>query len=204
MIDEGYMALTIEYTRAQLQQLSTTELLALFQTLAAPALSEMNGEYRATLLQQPSWFAQMLGRLTVANPLMPWLCKAFRPVSSELGRGYNTFSLLGKVVQLYPMQTCIAPSRYDGKLAYQLVYRAYHSLCGDIHMVDEVRQLAPNLYLGIGTWGFTAKQRHIPLPFLLEGAIANYRADIGQDRQGFQPQQEIPALASSFETGDLS
>lgn len=41
MIDEGYMALTIEYTRAQLQQLSTTELLALFQTLAAPALSEM-------------------------------------------------------------------------------------------------------------------------------------------------------------------
>lgn len=177
-----------------LQQLSTEELLALFLTLDAPAISEMKGEYRATLLQQPTRFSHLTGRLTVANPLMPWLCKAFRPVNSEFGRGYNTFSLLGKVIQLYPMQTCIAPSRYDIKPAYQLIYRAYHSFCADMHMVDEIRQLSPHLYLGIGTWGFTPKQRNIPLPFLLEGPTENYRGDIGKARENFQYQEEIPAL----------
>jgi hypothetical protein len=125
---------------------------------------------------------------------MPWLCKAFRPVSEETGRGYNSFKLLGRVVQFFPMQTLIAPSRYDGNSAYQLVYQAYHSLCGYIHMVDEVRRISSDLYLGIGTWGFTNRQRHIALPFMLEGPAAPYRGDQGITRKGVVINQEIPAL----------
>lgn len=178
----------------QIKQLSTTELLALFASLEAPSIAEMNGEYQASLLRQPSTFATLAGKFSVGNPLMPWLCKAFRPVTSEHGRGYNTFALMGQVIQRFPMQTLIAPSRYDGKPAYQLVYRAYQSLCGDIHMVDEVRMLAPGMYLGIGTWGFTRKQRQIALPFLLEGPIAAYRQDIGVSRSHVILSAEIPAL----------
>lgn len=178
----------------QIKQLSTDELLTLFSTLEAPTITEMDGEYQATLLRQPSTFAMLAGKVSVGNPLMPWLCKAFRPVTSEHGRGYNTFALMGQVIQRFPMQTLIAPSRYDGKPAYQLVYRAYQSLCGDIHMVDEVRRLAPGVYLGIGTWGFTAKQRQIALPFLLEGPIAVYRGDIGVSRGHVILSDEIPAL----------
>ncbi len=178
----------------QLEQLSTEELLKVFQTLPAPKISEMDGEFAARLLQQPSTLARFFGQVSVANPLMPWLCKAFRPVDAESGRGYNTFKLLGRVVQRFPMQTVIAPSRYDGKPAYTLVYHIYHSMCGDIHMVDEVRKVADGVYLGIGTWGFTRGQRQVALPFLLEGPIAAYRKDIGRKRKGALLAREIPAL----------
>lgn len=172
------------------------DLLALFSRLPAPTLSEMDGEFAAALLAQPSAAAQVIGNLTVNNPLMPghWLCKGFKPVSAQAGRGYNAFSHLGRKVQRYPMHTLIAPSRYDGRPAYTLVYAAFRSMCGAIHMVDEVRRAAPGLYLGIGTWGFTDRQRQVALPFVLCGPVAPYARDIGTPKRGFDVRQEIPAL----------
>lgn len=188
------MFMTTHTALADVRHLTAPELLALFRTLEAPAITEMHGEYRATLLRQPNLPATIAGRLIVGNPLAPWLCKAFRPVTADSGRGYNTFSVARHVIQRYPMHTCIAPSRYDGKPAYQLIYRAYASACGDINMVDEVRRLAPGAYLGMGTWGFTDAQRRIALPFLLEGPVGDYRGDIGKPRRGFRPgKREIPA-----------
>ncbi|MDX1588188.1 MAG: hypothetical protein R3296_04560 [Oleiphilaceae bacterium] len=181
------------------RSMTVDELLALFATLEAPDLSEMDGEYQATLLRQPGLVATLAGQLTVNNPFSPgkWLCKAFRPVDNRHGRGYNTFRQFGRVVQRFPMHTVIAPSRYDGQPAYQLVYRAYQSLCGDIHMVDEVRRLGEGRYLGIGTWGFSDRQRQVPLPFLLTGPVAAYRGDIGKERPSFRLEKEIPAFSVS-------
>ena len=187
-----------DMSAAALRQYSTAELLQLFSTLEAPAVSEMNGEYAACLLAQPNWLATKIGQMTLNNPMGSWLCKAFRPLDANSGRGYNSFRHRGKVVQRYPMQTMIAASRFDGRPAYQLVYRHFHSLCGDINMVDEVRRVAPGLYLGIGTWGFTRAQRHVPYPFLLEGPQAAYRGDIGRARHNFFiGKREIPALFNS-------
>lgn len=174
--------------------LNTEQLLDLFSTLKAPTIRQMNGEYAARMLAQPNLAATVSGLFSVKNPLVPWLCKAFRPVDEETGRGYNTFSQLGKVVQRYPMITSIAPSRFDGRPSYCLVYRAFYSLCGDINMVDEIRWVDGNRYLGIGTWGFTDSWRRIALPFVLEGPIEAYRGDIGKERKGFVPgAREFPA-----------
>lgn len=155
----------------ELEGLSNEALVGLFSTLEAPTIDEMNGEYAATLLSQPSLVAALQGTFAVRNPFYPgvWLAKCFRPVDAVSGRGYNSFSHLGRTVQRYPMRTVIARSRFDGKPAYQLVYRAYRSFCGDIHMVDEVRRLAPGLYLGIGTWGFNDAQRRVPCPSRSKG-----------------------------------
>ncbi|WP_174188449.1 hypothetical protein, partial [Nocardia barduliensis] len=172
---------------AELRRLDTSGLLALFTTLEAPAISEMDGEYTAALLAQPNLFAVVTGKAAVANPLGPWLCKGFRPVDEGSGRGYNTFQEFGRVRQRYPMRTLIAPSRYDGAPAYTLVYRAYASMCAAIHMVDEVRRAAPGVYLGMGTWGFTNAQRRVPRPFLLTGQVGPYRGDIGKQRPAFTP-----------------
>ncbi len=182
-------------TAAQLHTMSTQQLQELFTTLDAPDLAEMNGEYAACLLAQPSLLTKVIGQATLHNPLRQWQSKAFRPVNSMTGRGYNTFLQQGRINQCYPMLTLIAASRFDGKPAYQLIYRHFHSTCGSIHMVDEVRRVAPGLYLGMGTYGFTDAQRRIAYPFLLQGPQAPYRGDIGRIRQGFViGQREIPAL----------
>lgn len=182
--------------------LDSRQLLALFTTLDAPAIDEMHGEYAARLLQQPTLLAAVLGHGTVGNPVLPgrWLCKAFRPDGTGGGRGYNSFRQLGRVVQRYPMRTLLAPSRFDGRPAYQLVYRAYHSLCGEIHMVDEVRRVEAGLYLGIGTWGFSERQRRQPLPFELSGPVGPYQGDIGAARAGDGWRHEIPALKKDRKT----
>lgn len=181
--------------RAKLKQLSIAELMQTFLMLESPTIEEMNGEYSASMLKHPSLYAELIAYLTVKNPLIPWLGKAFRPVDEKKGRGYNFFNLFGKIVRHYPMETIIAPSRYDGKPAYQLVYRAFHSGCGAIHMVDEVRRFDSGLYLAIGTSGFNDEQRQIPSPFMLEGPIADYRGDIGRPRKDYRPETEVPALA---------
>ena len=185
-----------DLTESDLRAMRFKDLMALFGRLPAPSLQDMDGEFAAGLLAQPNAVAQVIGHLTVNNPLMPgrWLCKAFKPVSADRGQGYNSFAHLGRTVRRYPMQTLIAPSRYDRRPAYTLVYAAFSSMCGAIHMVDEVRQVAPGLYLGIGTWGFTDGQRQVPLPFVLRGPIAPYAGHIGRRKQGFNVYQEIPAL----------
>ncbi len=182
--------------RLDIYSLSTKQLLAHFKTLPAPSIAEMDGVYKAELLQQPNLLARISGRLSLNNPLYlgKWLHKAFRPVDAGSGRGYNNFQHLGRVAQRFPMHTVIAPSRYDGKPAYTLVYRAFQSLCGDIHMVDEVRSMGEGRYLGIGTWGFSKFQRRIPLPFLLTKTDDRYRGDIGKARPDFHIQRELPAL----------
>ena len=178
----------------EVEHLSTSQLLSLFSTLKAPSISEMNGEYSATMLIQPNWLATLAGR-ALTNPFMSWQAKAFRPIDQNSGRGYNTFLVGSKIIQRYPMLTVLAPSRYDGQPAYQLVYQSFYSLCNAINMVDEVRQLDTGIYLGIGTWGFTAKQRQIAYPFLLQQNDQSYRGDIGRIRHGFQvTTREIPAL----------
>jgi len=187
------------WTPSTLHAMGFKQLMALFAELPAPTLEEMDGEFAAELLAQPSMAAQLLGQLTVSNPLMPgrWLCKAFQPISANRGQGYNRFDQLGRSVQRYPMETLLAPSRYDGKPAYTLVYAAFKSMCGAIHMVDEVRRVRQGLYLGLGTWGFTDRQRRVPLPFVLSGPVAPYAAYAGhvsQAKPGFDVYQEIPAM----------
>lgn len=178
----------------QLRRLSPAQLHTLFASLDAPAIAEMDGEYHAELLAQPYGVVGQMGELFLNNPLQTWLCKSFRPVDAHYGRGYNTFLQGGRVVQRYPMLTTIAASRYDGKPAYTLIYRYFHSLCGLINIVDEVRQVAPDLYLGMGTYGFTRAQRQIAWPFLLQKSDTAYRQDIGKRRQQFViSARELPA-----------
>ncbi|RZF55857.1 hypothetical protein EXE30_03360 [Acinetobacter halotolerans] len=185
------------FTEEDLLLLSLHELLDLFQTLDSPSIEEMNGEYAACLLAQPNWVADTMGQITLNNPFRRWLSKAFRPIDATTGRGYNTFLQGHRIVQCYPMLTMIAPSRFDNQPAYQLIYRQFHSICGSINMVDEIRKVTPDLYLGIGTYGFTNNQRLIPYPFLLKGPHTPYRGDIGRKRNGFKiSSREIPKLAS--------
>jgi hypothetical protein len=182
-----------------LTQMSTPELLKLFETLECPTMEEMDGEFRGQQLRQPGPISTLVSVLFTNNPLMfgKWQSKSFRPTGPDSGRGYNTLRNFGRETIQGPMVTLIAPSRFDGKPAYQLVYRAFHSVCGFVHMVDEVRRVDAGRYLGIGTVGFTDAQRRIPLPFMLSGPVAPYRNDVGRERHGFDLASELPGMSDA-------
>ncbi len=178
------MTSTPDTATTDLTAMSCIDLMTLFASLEAPSITEMDGEFDATLLRQPGTASTLLGAVMVRNPLFPWQAKAFRPVDATSGRGYNTFRplLSGRDVQRHPMLTAIAPSRYDGRPVYQLDYRPFDSLNGRVGMVDEIRRVRPGVYLGVGTWGFTDRQRLVPLPFRLLGPARPYAGDLGTPR----------------------
>lgn len=179
----------------------TSELVELFCQLEAPSLETMNGDYTAELLRQPTTTAAVLGRVAVDRPFWRWRSKGFRPVDARTGRGYNSFQVGSRIVQRYPMQTRLGPSRFDGRSAYHLLYLAFRSTCGAIGMVDELRVLSDGAFLGIGTWGFSDAQRHVPLPFLLLDAGGPYLGDIGTPRRGWVASPRVmPRLGQSLAT----
>lgn len=191
-------------TPESLRSLPTAELVDLFCELEAPSIEAMHGDYAAEPLRQPTALATFLGRLALDRPRCRWRSKGFRPVDARTGRGYNSFQVGSRLVQRYPMQTRIGPSRYDGRPAYQLLYPAFHSTCGAINMVDEVRVVSDGLFLSIGTWGYTDAQRHVPLPFLLLDTGRPYLGDLGTPRSGWVASPRvIPRLGQPLRTPTL-
>jgi len=154
-------------TAGDVKALSAQDLIQLFGTLEAPGLEEMNGEFRATLLDQGSWLDNGWGRLLVKLPGR-WLAKAFAPLSPKEGHGYNKFERRGEIFRKYRMRTSVGPSLIDERPSFHLDYSAFNR--GFTHTVhEEVRRLAEDLYLGLGRAGFTERQRRLLMPFLLEG-----------------------------------
>ncbi len=77
---------------ADLDRLSRAELMALFMSLEAPGVGELDGEYTATLLEQGSWLQNRISRVAVFNPLQgKWLTKSFQPTDDRYGHGYDSF-----------------------------------------------------------------------------------------------------------------
>lgn len=179
-----------------LRKMTTGELVELFKSLECPTIGEMSGEFSGVQLRAPGPVSSLVSLGFTNNPLLfgKWLSKSFRPIDAVSGRGYNTLRNFGRLIRTGPMRTLIAPSRYDGKPAFQLVYRSFHSICGFVHMVDEVRRLEPGRYLGIGTVGFTSAQRSVPLPFQLSGPVGPYVADLGRERAGFDLASDLPGF----------
>ncbi len=162
-----------DWTVGDLKALKQRELMELYQTLPCPSMEEMNGEFRGDLLNQGGFwlikntFAYFALRAPLVNG--KWLGKGFTAISNDAGHGYNHYLKLGKDIYILPMKTKIAASVFDGKENFELDYTAYHSTAGFINMIDEVRRVNHDLYLGIGLWGYTKMQRKIPFFFSLSG-----------------------------------
>ncbi len=159
------------------------ELVALFHRLPAPSFEEMNGEFAATLLEQGSGQA-FIAACMALNVKGRWLCKAFEPLGSNEGHGYNSFMTPRGVKRSARMRTRIGPSKIPGDEndSFHLEYAEFNSFTrGGIGgafvqtMFDELRKVGPGLYLGIGRVGFTKKQLSELHPFLLEGPVAPFK-----------------------------
>lgn len=179
------------------EELSPDQAVELFKTLPSPTMEEMNGEWSGEMTTFPTLWKKVFWNIASKNPFYPgiWQGKSFKQTGPNEGRGYNTvWRLFGGTTDLWPMQTDIGPSYFDGKPSFRLVYRAYDHYAGDIHMLDEVRRLPDGRYLGIGRTGDTTEERRMPMPFLLKARIGDYRQDFGSPRAGYEMNAELQLL----------
>jgi hypothetical protein len=174
-----------EYT---LRSAPFPSLFYLFLSLPPPS-GPLHGEYLAEILDAGSLAANVLGWIGF-TPFFPgaWIGKSFVEATDEKdGWGYNVFRWFGaRLDRRFKMHTSITTSVWDGRPSFQLQYAGETHLLGRLRMRDEVREIQPGLYLGMGTFGYSeAKRRDDPLPFLLRGP---YQAPVpGAVRESFWP-----------------
>ena len=152
-----------------MQKLSKSDILQLFLASEAPNLAEMNGEFKAELINAgvlgffAAWYSH--------NVMGPgyWLGKAFQSETTTKGHGYNLFKgdEAKPLLRTMRMDTLIAQSEYDEKPSMFLVYAKYND---DLNhsMVDEIRRINGRLYLGMGGLAWSGGSLN-PAPFLLIG-----------------------------------
>lgn len=166
------------WTVGDLKALKQDQLMDLFLELPCPTMREMEGEFKGELLDTGKFWLikKPLAYFALRSSLNKgrWLGKGFATLSENEGHGYNSYRRFGKVIHVFPMKTRIAPSVFDGRDCFELDYTAYRSGAGFINMIDEVRKVNDELYLGIGTWGYFKRQRRIPFFFSLSGPRAPY------------------------------
>jgi len=185
-----------DYVYEDLMKLKRGQLMELFYQLDAPAMNEMQGEYRAALLDSGYVINSFLAWFYLYFTWGTWQHKAFEPLGERHGHGYNTFittqstlyenyfvatlmkiaSIIRSLFRLNSPQrlarvmlnkTSMVSSVFDGKPSFQLSYRDYNTFYTNT-MTNEVRKVNDTLYLGIGRLTITLGKFN-PMPFVLMG-----------------------------------
>jgi hypothetical protein len=92
-------------------------------------------------------FASMLRAWGESSSLFPWQGKSFKSQDDENGEGINRVTIFGKR-RWFPFKTRFEPSFLDGKPSFRLDYSGPANPPFIRSIVDEVREVAPRLYLG--------------------------------------------------------
>lgn len=145
------------------------ELRLLYESAEAPALADLDGPLRGRMLAVPALpdVVTALPRAWARTQSFPWRGKTFSPRSSEAGDGMNR--VVSDRVSLFRFTTAITPSRHDAAPALELDYD-HPGNPRFIRMIeDEVRTIAPGLWLG-QAWLRVGKTKHFVLWFALTSA----------------------------------
>jgi hypothetical protein len=153
--------LTIE----DLRQMNFNELEALYRDATRPAkLSDLNGDALGAML---AWRSPATGPLAAllrsfgSSSVFPWKGKTFKSESGDRGEGINRIDLGFMKTEWFRFGTRFDASFLDGKPSFVLDYSRPGNppLIRDI--VDEVREVAPGLYLGPAALKVKGKPRPI-------------------------------------------
>lgn len=166
-----------------MHEMSREAALELWRTLAAPAPSEVHGEYTGHVHDGgDEAVREAKTEFFYHSPCGFWLGKAYQPgVGGGKGEGYNFFREADGTVRRYRrFATEIGPSILDGRPALIMYYGAFQNYAGEMDLVDEIRRLDDGVYLCVYTGteavpGFSTKKpgqaRTEPELFALTGPV---------------------------------
>jgi hypothetical protein len=159
-----------KWTLEKILALNGEEAIALWRTLPAPTIEEMDGHYMGLgcngddPARQAGFVKSMF---TESSRLGHWLGKAFHTTGPNAGEGYNRWRYPGgKIVHNQRMLTSIAPSIIDGNPGFRLDYPAVNPKST---LIDELRRLDDGVYIGVATTASKDGGRTKPGAFLLVG-----------------------------------
>jgi hypothetical protein len=143
------MATTVR-TLDDLARLGPDELMAMYKTARTPRLEDLDGKLSGRMLAVPrlqkphvrAWLEKFS-----KSRLFPWQGKTFEHETSGHGHGVNR--VLGERVKMFRFHTSICPSHAGDFDAVHLDYGLDRNppLVRDVK--DEVREVAPGLWLGL-------------------------------------------------------
>lgn len=136
---------------AELRRMTFKELDALYRSAKRPsALSDLDGDAKGAMLAWRSpgggplaWLLRTVGKSSV----FPWKGKSFKGQNSDLGGGINRVNLVRKM-RWFPFKTRFGASFLDGNPTFVLDYSGPGNPPLIRSIVDEVREVAPGLYMG--------------------------------------------------------
>jgi len=131
--------------------MSFTELDALYRAAPRPAsIADLNGDAIGAML---AWRSPRTGPVASllssfgSSGAFPWEGKTFTSEGNERGKGINRINLLGKR-RWFPFATRFDASFLDGKPTFVLDYSGPGNPPLIRQIVDEVREVAPRLFMG--------------------------------------------------------
>jgi hypothetical protein len=136
-------------TLDDLAALDVAALTRLYQGGKTTALTALDGNPRCRMLAVRGLDGPTAGaiRRLAAAGFFPWAGKHFDPTSADAGIGINRIRLGGER-RWYPFETRIEPSAIDGKPCILLDYSSPKNPPFIRVIRDELREVAPSLYLG--------------------------------------------------------
>jgi hypothetical protein len=163
-----------------INKLSMKEIVKLFHAAPSPEFTSIKGEYQAEVLS--------VGKLGFVASFYThhlfgpgrWQGKGFLPQENSKGYGYNLFSARQSEtpVRTRKMDTYIDKSNIDDGDSFHLDYAPHNSFLNST-MHDEIREINPTLYLGLGYMGVGGGPLN-PAPFVLYGQSTEW---VGLDEE---------------------
>ncbi len=141
------------YTSSELLTLSQDELDALFRAGSAETIP--SGEANGTAIVAPG--TKFSPEISSIVNIFAWQGKTFDAAHGTLTNRISAFGVNAIVAQVYK-----GPSLFDGKECIVLDYSKTSIVAK--HVRDEIREISPNLYLGLVYWD-TKRTIHFALEF---------------------------------------
>jgi hypothetical protein len=135
-------------TLDDLAALGAAECLQLYRSAATPRVSDLDGDLVGRMLAVPWAWRFVAGPLRswARSRFFPWQGKTFRSLSDDRGEGINR--VFGNRFRWYRFETYVGPSRAGRFDALQLDYDNPGNPFFIRAIKDEVREVAPGLWLG--------------------------------------------------------